>query len=425
MEASWRHRAETGDPFLLAFLGAASGLLAGLVILAFRLTIEFTQMAFLPEGKVGNYEALSPMWRLYLALGGGIFLGAVFQRLPGDMHQVGIVHVLHQLFYRAGAMPLRNAIVQFLGGSFAIITGQSVDREGPGVHLGAAAGSLIGQRLGLPPKVLRHLIACGSAAAIAAAFNTPLAGVVFSMEVIMMEYRVATFLPVILAAVIGAILSEAVYGSAPAFEVPSLALYSLKELPYLFLMGILIGLLATFFIALVEGSAALAQRQPVFLRLAASGLLTGLVALSIPEVMGVSYDTLDRILHQPTLDGTLILVALAKLVTTAVAVGLGMPGGLIGPTLVIGGAAGAAFGNALAALSPFSVTVSPFYAMAGMVAMMGATLQAPLAALIALLEMTASPGIILPAMLAVIPAQLILRYFGKEPVFTALLELRR
>ncbi|MDH3513362.1 MAG: chloride channel protein, partial [Gammaproteobacteria bacterium] len=175
----------------LATLGVICGLLTGIVIIAFRMLIEVSQSLFLPGANPENYEGLTMAWRFLLPLAGGLVLGLVFQFLPAESRHVGVVHVMERLSYHQGRLPLRNAIVQFLGGAVSIIAGHSVGREGPAIHLGAASGSVAGRHLGLPNNSLRVLAGCGVAAAIAAAFNTPLAGVVFAMEVVIMEYTVA------------------------------------------------------------------------------------------------------------------------------------------------------------------------------------------------------------------------------------------
>ena len=124
---------------------------------------------------------------------------------------------MERLTRHQGYLPLRNAVIQFFGGAIALISGQSGGREGPAIHLGATAASLLGQKFQLPNNSIRTMIACGTAAAIASSFNTPIAGVIFAMEVVMMEYTVASFLPIIVAAVTSTLVSQAFFGAAPAF----------------------------------------------------------------------------------------------------------------------------------------------------------------------------------------------------------------
>ncbi len=409
----------------LGVLGILTGLLVGAVMIAFRLLIETAQGAFLPGGDPENYEALAYELRFALPLAGGLVIGLVFQWLPEAARQVGVTHVMERLAYHQGHLPLRNALAQFFGGAVSIVCGHSVGREGPAIHLGAASGSLAGRRFGLPNNSLRVLAGCGVAAAIAGSFNTPLAGVIFAMEVVLMEYTVVGFAPVILAAVSATALTRLAFGPEPAFAVPPLHLGTLWELPFVLAMGVAIGLLAAAFIALTRLAAERSAQVAFWLRATLAGAIVGLCALAAPQVMGIGYDTAnDALLGQFAL-GTLTLVLGLKLVATAASIGLGLPGGLIGPALVMGACAGGALGLVGTSLVS-SETASPgFYALVGMGAMMGGALHAPLAALTAILELTANPNILWPDMLAVIAAYGVSRQlFGQESVFVTLMRAR-
>ena len=401
----------------LPALGLLSGIAAGLVIIVFRLTVESSQAAFLPLGGTENYEELSLAWRLLLPSLGGVLIAATLVLLARGPMRLGVVHVMERLAFFEGHLPFRNACAQFIGGALALITGQSVGREGPSIHLGAAAASLLGQNLSLPNNSIRTLVACGAAAAIAASFNTPLAGVVFAMEVVMMEYTIATFTPVILAAVAATTLNRLVFGSSPAFLVPQLDLANLWELGCIVLMGVLIGILAAGLIRTVRWITHLGKEFQLWERIIVAGVGVGFCAMVVPEVMGIGYDTVDATLVGDFGWTTLCAIVAFKLFATALCVGLNMPAGLIGPTLVIGASAGASIG-VLVNLMPTQTSHSGLYAMLGMGAMMGATLQAPLAALLALLELTANPNIILPGMLAIVSANLAARnLFNSDSVF--------
>lgn len=408
----------------ISLLGLSAGVLAGLLIVIFRLLVESVQSAWL-GGNPENYESLPYLWRFLLPLLGGILIGVIFHVLGRNTGSVGIVHICERLAYHEGRLPLKNALLQFVGASISLISGHSVGREGPAIHLGAAGASLIGQRARLPHNSLRILVGCGAAAAIAAAFNTPLAGVIFAMEVILMEYTIASFMPVILAAVSATVLMRAFYGDAAAFEVPPLALNSPWELPYVAVMGLAIGALAALFIYLAGGLSTRFGQRPVWARMSAAGAATGLLALAVPEIMSTGYDSVNAALLGELGVGLLLLIVGAKLLASATAVGLGVPAGFIAPTIVIGAAAGALMGAIAEALWPQTASSQGFYAMLGMGAMMAATLQAPLAALTAMVELTANPQIILPGMLAVIASGLTCReVFGKPSLVLTLLRTR-
>jgi len=409
----------------LAVMGIISGLLAGLVIVAFRLLIETVQTAYMPGGAHENFEDLDKLWIFLLPVLGAFTIGLLFQWASKGGAQIGIVHVMERLAYHQGYLPLRNAVLQFVGAALSIISGHSVGREGPSVHLGAATGSLLGQYMTLPNNSIRTLVACGTAAAIAASFNTPLAGVIFAMEVVMMEYTISGFIPVILAAVSATTITRLVFGSAPAFVLPPLQLGSLAELPYILLVGLIMGTLAALFIQMLQIFSGTLTRQAIWLRMTLAGLATGLCALIVPEIMGVGYDTVNAALLGQLSFQVLALLVIFKILATTIGLGLGLPGGLIGPTIVIGAAAGGLMGMLGANLYSGDDYSAAFYALLGMGALMSATLQAPLAALTAMLELTANPDIILPGMLAVITANLASsQLFGKQSVYLALMHAR-
>lgn len=410
----------------LALLGLVIGILSGALIIAFRMLIEISQASFLPAGQTENYEGLSVSARFLIPTLGGLAIGLIFQYLSPASRQVGVTHVMERLSYHQGHLPLRNAISQFIGAGVSIISGHSVGREGPSIHLGAASGSLLGQWTQLPNNSIRTLVACGVAAAIAASFNTPIAGVIFAMEVVLMEYTLAGFTPVILASVSGTALTRWVYGSSPAFSVPSFELASIFELPYVILIGLVIGTLAALFVTSLKFFTHwLADKTAVWQRLTLAGTLTGICAVFVPEIMGIGYDTVNAALVGQLGIGLMLGIVVFKMLATTAGLGLGLPGGLIGPTLVIGAAAGGTMGLVADMVFPGEVSHHAFYALIGMGAMMGATLQAPLSALMAMLELTANPNIILPGMLAVISSGMTTsEIFGRAPVYLALMRAR-
>ncbi len=406
----------------LALFGLLTGLAAGGVIVLFQVVVEGSQAAYLPGAQPENFEDL-PWWlRLSLPIVGGAFIGLLFHWTAKGSTVLGVTKVMERMAYHQGRMDWRGFFLQFSGAAAAIISGHSVGREGPHVYLGAASGSLLGQHLGLPYNALRTLVACGTAAGIAASFNTPMAGVIFSLEVVMLEYTVSSFIPVILAAVSATALSNAVFGSHPAFDV-SVGMGSLTEMPLVVILGITAGALSAGFNQLVESVARWSRALQFWQRAILAGVLMGLCGLLVPQVMGIGYDTVDDALHGVLGLQLLALILFVKVIATAGAIGLGIPGGMIGPILFMGAMLGGIAGTAGSNLSVGLVSDPAFYALLGMGAMMGASLQAPLAALTAMMELTYSPGIIMPGMLAIVAASLTgNQVFGKESLFISMLK---
>ena len=330
-----------------------------------------------------------------------------------EYHSVSVGHVLERMQHHQAQLPAANGLMQFVGGAIALISGHSVGREGPAVHLGAVSSSLMGQQLKLPNNSLRTLTACGVAAAIAASFNTPLAGVIFAMEAVLMEYTITGFIPVILAAVTGGVMSRIVFGNEPAFAIPLIEMGSLWELPFLVLCGVVIGLAASAMLLLYRHTQVFKHR-PVLLRMLFAGVLCGAVATVIPQIQGAGYDTVEQAMLGELGLTLLAVIVIAKIVVTTISIGLGVPGGIIGPNFVIGACLGGGLGMIVGLLSPDHSSSSGFYAILGMGAMMSAVLNAPLAALIAVLELTYNPNILLPSMLVIVISSITCRMLTKQ-----------
>ncbi|MCP4842645.1 MAG: chloride channel protein, partial [Halieaceae bacterium] len=221
-----------------SLLGILGGLASGLVVLAFELSIDELGSLWGVGSSGADFEGLPRWLHFALPVGGALLLGCVYATLKPRDRETGIVHILSRMHSHYSILPLRNTCLQFIAGTFALATGQSGGREGPGVHLGGAVNSLLGQWLRLPNNSLRMLIACGTAGGISAAFQTPLAGVLFTLEVILGEYTVLSFIPVMLAAVAASTISHALSPGDSLFQLPALQLNSLLELPLIVFLGL-------------------------------------------------------------------------------------------------------------------------------------------------------------------------------------------
>ncbi len=410
---------------ILSVMGLISGLLAGGVIVLFRLFIESGLVLWHSGDGVNDFEH-TPWWfRLFLPLVGGFLVGFVLHKVGKQYRQVGIGHVLERMSFHQGYLPWKNAVVQFLVGGMTLATGQSVGREGPGIHLGSSASSWLGQQMKLPNNSIRILVGCGTAAAISASFNTPLAGVIFAMEVVMMEYAVASFIPLILSSVTAAILSRIVFGHDIAFTVPSLELASLWEIPYFILLGLIFGTFAALFIKATKMVSMYAKEWSSWLKCGTAGTCVGLIALIAPQVMGIGYDSVNAALHGSLELQVLALAFIGKFLATIVCSGMALPGGVIGPSMFIGAMLGGVIGSVGALFFPQFASDYAFYSMVGMATMMSAVLQAPLAALMALLELTNNPNILLPGMLSLVIANLVVSQgFNLPSIFQSQLEVK-
>lgn len=406
----------------LAFLGLFAGIIAGGVIVLFRVLVEGIQAGML-QGDSENYEALSLQARFFLPIMGSILLALMFHYFSRGTYMLGVASVMERIAYHQGYLTLRSFFLQFFGAAIAIISGHSVGREGPHIFLGAASGSLLGQFFKLPNNSIRTLVGCGTAAGIAASFNTPLAGVIFALEVVMMEYTLASFMPVILAAVSATAISIAVFGNEAAFVIPDMKMGSLIELPLVIVLGLLAGALSALFIHLIQLVAHTSRNIGFSFKLLLSGMIVGFIAMMVPGVMSIGYDSVTAMLAGEMVFNALLLLLVFKLLATVASIGLGIPGGMIGPALFLGASLGGVFGILARWLFPDLHLDSGFYSLLGMGAVMGASLQAPLAALTAMMELTHSPQIIMPGMIAIVIANLTAsEIFRKKSLFISMLE---
>ncbi|AEY00562.1 chloride transporter ClC family protein [Oceanimonas sp. GK1] len=393
----------SGSLLPLVLLGVMTGIIASLVMMSFLLLLNATLDAL--NGKnLEDFEALSWHWRLGLPLLGSVLLILLYRLTPPACQSVGLAYVLERLQFGQGRLPAANIGFQFVAALIALGSGHSVGREGPAVHLGAGIASQIGQLSGRPPSQLRLLLGCGTAAAISAAFNTPLAGVLFAMEVVLMEYSLLGFAPIIAAAITASALTGALLGEHAVLAPVSLSLASYSDMPGLLLTGLWVGLLAALFQRLVLAFIRFPLKSRAF-RLLLAGGMTGALALAAPQILGSGYDTINATLGNQLPWLLLLGILGAKLLATAAAIGLGVPGGQIAPTLMLGVCAGGVAGTLLPGASDPAL-----YALLGMAAMMSAVLHAPLAAIATVLELSLSAEAMLPAMVVVLGANLLCQH---------------
>ncbi|BCO20264.1 chloride channel protein [Alteromonas sp. KC3] len=396
-------------------LGIVGGTSAALIIILFRLCVEWLQAT----GITTLQSYLKHDWLVWLLMpliSVALILFIAF--LTGFKHyRLGIPFVIHRVKYFYGHIPFRTTINQFFGGMLALAGGFVVGREGPSVHMGASGSSFLGQWLRLPYNSIRILAGCGIAAGISASFNTPFAAVIFVMEVVLREYKIHIFVPVMLAAACGSVLTRIVFGEINELSFLSFNAFSQWMYFYLVLLGILLGMLAVLFNSQLMRVMTLFRPVSMVWRLVLAAVITGTIGMFIPEALGANFVDVEHLFD--TSPSTLLLVStlVFKVILAVFAIGLGIPGGIIGPVMVIGMLAGAVL---LLPLSYF-IDVPEFtnsFALLGIAGMLTAVLHAPLAALSAVMELSYSPQIILPAMLVIVPAYVTsTQFFGNRSIF--------
>ena len=353
------------DTIYLVLLAVVVGVLSGYAALLLRLAIEWVSLLWTDAHTWEQAMERLP-WYIYLIAPtiAGLFIGIMITRLMPNGELRGVSGVLADLVERRGRIDKRQMATETVGTAVSIGSGASLGREGPTVALGALIASEIGQRMNLTEQQTRTLIGCGVAAGIAASFNTPIAGVLFALEVILADYTIATFSPIVIAAVLATIITRAELGNFPAFTIPGFQLISAWEIPAYLLMGIICGLIASLLVkSLAPMRRFLARLVPDRrIRPAVAGFVVGLIGLLIPHVMSIGYDTVAAMMleqiepsllsHSLPLWLFLAILLVGKLIATMLSSAGGFPGGLLGPSLFLGACVGALFGGIAHGLVP-------------------------------------------------------------------------
>ena len=407
----------------LCLLGIIAGVTSALLIVLFRLGIEWTQTTGL--ALLSRFELSDTLAWIILPIAAAVLI-LIIAFFTGFKHyRLGIPFVIHRVKKHYGHIPWRTTVNQFFGGMLALAGGFVVGREGPSVHLGAAGSSLFGQTLRLPQNSIRTLAGCGIAAGISASFNTPLAAVIFVMEVVLREYKIHIFVPVMLSAACGSVITRIVFGEGNELAYFSFSSFSQWVYLYLIVFGCLLGVLATLFNHTLMTVMTAFRRVSMVWRLLLASLITAIGGAFLPESLGASFEDVNALFSQNPEALLVLTILLMKFVLATCAIGLGIPGGIIGPVMVIGMLAGAFLLIPVSHWLPREDFTSSF-ALLGIAGMLTAVLHAPLAALVAVMELSYRPEIILPAILVIVPAYVTATQFlGNRSIFIQQLDFQK
>jgi chloride channel protein, CIC family len=415
-------------------LAAGVGVLGGLVNLFFYYATESVKLLFLhrPGDIVEVAKMMDPLPRLITPAIGGLCAGAILFWGLRIVGQQGTSNLLEVVVAGDGRLPFRTAFIKFLSSLVTIGTGGSIGREGGIVQLSATLASKWGQLAKWPPYRLRMLVGCGAASGIAAAYNAPISGAVFAALIVLGNFSMNLFAPVVCASVVAATVSRTFFGISPWYNVPPFEFTRMTQLPWFVLLGIASGVMGAVFLKLLHGSENLfaKMRIPVYVRLTIGGLIVGVIAIWFPEVWGNGYEVTKWLLQDPSEllasassheNIVLIFLAgllLAKLLATLATVGSGAVGGVFTPTLFLGASLGAWFGTTLHVLKAGHDLPVAAFTVVGMGSMLAATTRSPLLAIIMIFEISLDYSIMLPLMLACVVSIIVASRFVAESVYT-------
>jgi CIC family chloride channel protein len=409
---------------LVPVVGFSTGLVAaGLIRL-----LAFLQDLFWGSrhGIVETARALPPIHCLLAPAIGGLFVGLMVYWSRGAMRAHGTSGIIEAVA-RNRELPVVEGLKEILATLVTVASGGSLGREGSLLRGGSTLGSVFGRRIGLQGNHLKILVACGAAAGISAAYNAPIGGAMFAMEVVLGSFALEHFGPIVVSSAIGTLVSRNLIGPYLAYAPPSTPpLVSFGELALYLLLGLIAGFVSVAFQLILRGSAKSFEgsRLPDWARPVIGMTLVGVIGIWIPEVFGNGYDTVNDILHEGVPLAVILMLPAAKIAATALTRGSGGAGGLFTPTLFIGAALGWGYGAGCENVFPRATASPGAYALAGMGAMLAGTTQAPLTAILMIFELTGEYGILLPLLVCCTASMVVCRLLGFESVYTQSLSER-
>lgn len=422
------YKIKSFDQMFVIIMAVVIGVFAGVISAGFRFMIESFSHLFWGKGALVDLVSEAP---LYLKIGvpafGGAFVAWLVHRFAPEAKGHGVPEVMNAVATQNGFIRMRVVVFKALASALSIASGASVGREGPIVQVGSAFGSTIGQIFQVSARRMKTFLGCGAAAGIAATFNAPIAGAIFASEVILGDFSAAAIGPIIIASVFGTVVSRAIYGDFPAFVPPAYTLHSPMEIAFYIVLGLITGVVAWFFVRALYKTEDIfdAWKLPVALKGLLGGALLGGVAVFLPQVLGVGYETMEIVLN-----GNMGLIlalglVLAKIFATSLSMGFGASGGVFAPSLFVGSMLGGSLGVIFHTFFPEITAGSGAYALVGMAAMVAATTHAPVTAVLIIFELTAEYSVILPLMVSSILAMVVSsRLLKGSSIYTLKLERR-
>jgi len=419
---AWLQRALARDETLVVFLIAGVvGFVGALLIFVFKLTFLDIRHFVGPQagGMVALAENLPWWWRLALPVFGGVLAGGLLEYGLHIKQRAGSDDYLEAIMIGDGRLSIRQTLIKSAASLCSISSGASIGREGPMVQLAAMAGSALGRALGLPSQKLRLLVACGATAGLAAAYNAPIAGLLFVVEIAYGHLSKDTLTPMIVAAVMAVVVTHHFFGINAVYSMPQFSMVADWRAVYFLGLGLLCGLVAPVFRLCLDGSRKAFSRlgRSRVCNMALGGLGVGLISVWNPDVWGNGYSVVNSILHTDWTWQALLAILALKILATSLSYGSGAVGGVFTPALFVGAALGALYGHVFYpdALGSEGAMVS--FTMVGMGAFLASVTYAPLMSILMIYELTLSYQIILPLMLACVLGHHVAQMFRPDSIY--------
>jgi chloride channel protein, CIC family len=410
-------RLQRHENTLLLVVTLLIGAGVGLLVVAFIVATERLAAILLPAG--------GPTWqRVVVPTAGALVSGALLARYFPNARGSGIPQTKTALFLHDGYIRLKTVVGKFGCSALTLASGIALGREGPTVQVGAGIASVFGRRLGLGPDRVRALIPAATSAALAAAFNTPIAAVLFTLEEILGDLHAPVLGSIVISSVTSWAVLHLLLGDEPLFHVPAYQLVQPLELIAYAALGIAGGFVSTAFVKLLlwmRGRFLSLPKSTVWWQPAVGGLLVGVLGLFVPFVLGVGYDHVGEALNGRMAVSMMALLLVLRLVATAIAYASGNAGGIFGPSLFIGAMLGGTVGGIVHGWFPDVTGSAGAYALVGMGTAFAGIVRTPMTSVIMIFEITRDYTIIVPVMVANLISYFISERLQPHPVYEALL----
>lgn len=401
----------------LVLLGAIVGAISAFAIVAMRLSFEYIQLFF----NLGQHDAFGEdgqVLRSIAPLIGALVILFIAFISHQKYHRMGVPFVLHRQRKYYGFIPIRNTINQFFSAIAALASGFSVGKEGPAVHVGAGSASYLSEKFNIPHNATRILTACGIAAGISATFNAPLAAVIFVLEVVLLQFSLHLFLPLMVASLIGSTISQQFFSDSYIYTNLAIVDVEIYAIAPLMFLGVIIGIAATIFNRSLIGVMNASSTMSMAIRLPLAGIIVGVIAWFLPHVVGTEHGALSIAFSQQPELSFIAMILIGKFIATVFALGLGIPGGVIGVLYALGALLGAVIIWSIIPYFPQFLPYASMVVIICMIALMASSLNAPMAGLVATLEISEQTSIIFPSLLVIVPAILVAQQvFGLKSLF--------
>ncbi len=407
---------------LLLVLASAVGVGTGFAAVLLIWLIQQAKQIFFGESLffLNHMVTHGDFWVILVPAVGGLLAGPIVYKFAKEAKGHGVPEVMEAVALKGGIIRPRVAVAKSLASALCIGSGGSAGREGPIIQIGSTIGSVIGQLFHMSSSRVRILVGCGAAAGISSVFNAPIAGVIFSLEIILGDYAVKTFSPVIFSSVIASVVSRAFLGDSPAFAVPKYSLVSVWEIPLYIGLGIACAFVALAFTKTLYFAEDRfdSLKIPDSLKPLVGGLGLGAIGVFFPQVFSGGYETIINAMHGQLSMQLLAGLIILKILATSLTLGSGNSGGIFAPSLFMGAVAGGLYGELMHYLFPTITASSGAYALVGMAAVVAGTTYAPITALLIIFEMTGDYRIILPLMVVVVSSTLVATRISTGSIYT-------